>query len=206
MKVKVLNWEGKNISEVEIRPSLFTEKPDKSLLQEVVRWQLARKRGGNHKVKTRAEVSGGGKKPFRQKKLGRARQGSIRSPLLKGGGVVHGPKKRTYDWALSKRVRKEALRQSLSYVFQSKSLFFVENMQFETGKTKELNSRLEKMGWDRALLVDETCHQGFFRACRNLKDFKFLEAMGLNVYDVLKFKTVIFTPSLLETVYRKCGL
>ena len=145
-QAEVLNWEGKKVSEITIKEPLFTEKLNKALLQEVVVWQLARKRQGDHKAKTRAEVSGGGKKPFRQKGTGSARQGSIRSPLLKGGGVAHGPKKRSYDWALPKKIRQQALRNAMSYLFQENKLIFVEDMKSTNGKTKELSSRFKKMG------------------------------------------------------------
>lgn len=206
IKAEVLNWEGQKSSEIELKESLFTEKLNKALLQRLVKWQLARRRQGDHKVKTRSEVSGGGKKPFRQKGTGNARQGSIRSPLLRGGGVAHGPQKRSYDWALPKKIRKQALRNAISYLFQEKRLIFVEDMKSDEGKTKELYSRFKKMGWDKALLLDEKDHDNFKRACKNLKNFKFLQVEGLNVYDVLKFDRVVLTPALLKTVYRKCGL
>lgn len=205
-QAEVLNWEGKKVSEIKVKEPLFTEKPNLSLLQELVTWQLARRRQGDHKTKTRAEASGGGRKPFRQKGTGSARQGSIRSPLLKGGGVAHGPRKRSYDWALPKKVRQKALRNAMSYLFQEKRLFFVKDMQSTEGKTKELVGRFKKMGWDKALLVDEKNQDQFKRACQNLKKFKVLPAEALNVYDVLKFDRVVLTPELLPTVYRKCGL
>ena len=213
MKAEVLNWEGKKVSEIAISEPLFGDKAnpfgDKAnpfLLQEVVTWQLARRRQGDHKTKTRAEVRGGGKKPFRQKGTGHARQGSIRSPLLKGGGVAHGPRKRSYDWALPKKIRQKALKNALAYIFQEKRLVFIENMKSETGKTKELGSRFKKMGWDKALLVDENSQEQFKRACKNLKGFKCLPAEGLNVYDILKYNRLVLTPQLLDTVYKKCGL
>lgn len=206
MKAEVLNWEGKKVSEITVKEQLFNEELNKSLLQETVIWQQARKRKGDHKAKTRAEVSGGGRKPFRQKGTGSARQGSIRSPLLRGGGVAHGPQKRSYGWALQKKVRQKALRTALSYLFQEKKLFFIENMQSPKGQTKELSLRLKKMGWSRALLVDEKTEDKFKRACKNLKHFKSLSAEGLNVYDILKFDTLVLTPNLLQTVYRKCGM
>lgn len=206
MKVEVLSWEGKKVSDLSVKDSLLKEKPNKPLLQKIVVWQLARRRQGDHKVKTRSEVSGGGKKPFRQKGTGNARQGSIRSPLLTGGGVAHGPKKRSYDWTMPKKVRQKALRNALSYLFQEKRLFFMEDMKSPNGKTKELQTRLKKMGWDKALLVDEQHQEQFQRSCNNLKNFKTLQAEGLNVYDILKYDRVVFTPNLLKTVYRKCGL
>ena len=203
---EILNWEGKKVSEIQIKEPLFTEKPNPSLLQEVVVWQLARRRKGDHKAKTRSEVRGGGRKPFRQKGTGHARQGSIRSPLLTGGGTAHGPKKRSYDWALPKKIRQKALRNAMSCLFQEKKIVFVENMKSTEGKTKELFTRFNKMGWDKALLVDEQAQDQFQRACKNLKNFKFLSAKGLNVYDVLKFDRVVLTPDLLKTIYKKCGI
>ena len=205
-KVKVLNWEGKQNSEMEVKPAILKEKLKLSLLHEVVNWQLARRRSGDHNSKTRSDVSGGGKKPFRQKGTGQARQGSIRSPLLKGGGVAHGPHKRSYDWTLPKKIRQKALRNALSYMFQEKKLIFVENMQSPEGKTKELSMRFKKMGWDKALLVDETNQEEFKRACKNMKNFKCLPAQALNVYDILKFDRLVLTPQLLDTVYKKCGV
>ncbi|MCZ0932844.1 MAG: 50S ribosomal protein L4, partial [Oligoflexia bacterium] len=197
---------GKKHSELEIKPSVLIEKLNRSLLHEVVNWQLARRRAGDHNSKTRSDVSGGGKKPFRQKGTGQARQGSIRSPLLKGGGVSHGPRKRSYDWALPKKVRQSALRNALSYMFQENKLIFVESMQSAEGKTKELAERFKKMSWDKALLVDESSQEEFKRACKNLRNFKCLPAQALNVYDILKFDRLVLTPQLLNTVYKKCGV
>ena len=205
-QVTVLNWENKKHSELGIKPSLFAEKLNRSLLHEVVNWQLARRRAGDHNSKTRSDVSGGGKKPFRQKGTGQARQGSIRSPLLKGGGVSHGPQKRSYDWTLPKKVRQKALKNTLSYMFQEKKLIFVESMQSAEGKTKELAEKFKKMGWDKALLVDEANQKEFKRACKNLKSFKCLPAQALNVYDILKFDRLVLTPHLLNTIYKKCGV
>ena len=205
-QVQVLNWEGEKHSELNVNTSLLMEKLNRSLLHEVVNWQLARRRAGDHNSKTRSDVRGGGKKPFRQKGTGQARQGSIRSPLLKGGGVSHGPHKRSYDWALPKKIRQKALRNALSYMFQEKKLIFVESMQSSKGKTKELSERFKKMGWDKALLVDENNQEEFKRACKNLRNFKCLPVQALNVYDILKFDRLVLTPQLLEAVYKKCGV
>ncbi len=204
--VEVLNWEGKKISEIQLEPSLLSEKLNRPLLHSVVVWQLACRRKGSHKAKTRGEVRGGGKKPFRQKGTGSARQGSIRSPLLRGGGTAHGPKNRSYKYNLPKKIRQKALRNALSYLFQQKKLLFVEDMKSPEGKTKELSLRFKKMGWNKALLVDESLQDQFKRACSNLRNFKFLPAKALNVYDILKFDLVVLTPHLLKTVYQKCGL
>ena len=205
-KVDVLNWDGKNSKEIEVKPALLTEKLNLSLLHEVVKWQLARRRSGDHNVKKKSQVSGGGKKPFRQKGTGRARQGSIRSPLLRGGGVAHGPQKRSYDWALPKKVRQKALRNALSYLFQEKKLLFIEDMTVEKAKTKELADKFKNRNWDKALLVNEKHQMEFQRACKNLKNFKCLPSGALNVHDLLKFDRVVLTPEVLETLYKKCGV
>ena len=205
-QIEVLNWNGEKVSEILIKEPFLTEKRNLSLLQEVVAWQLACRRQGDHKTKTRSSARGGGRKPFRQKGTGRARQGSIRSPLLKGGGVAHGPQNRSYGWALPRKIRQKALRNAISYLLQEQRLIFVEGMKSSDGKTKELSSRFKKMGWSKALLVDETGQESFKRACKNLKNFKFLPVEALNVYDILKFDRVVLTPHLLETVYKKCGV
>ena len=204
-EVEVLNWEGKKTSVIAVKDFFAREVLSKPLLQEAVVWQNARRRQGDHKAKTRAEVRGGGKKPFRQKGTGSARQGSIRSPLLRGGGITHGPRKRSYDWNLPKKVRRRALKQALAWIFQQKRLIFVESMESAEGKTKELASRLKTMSWDKALLVGAESRGNFARACKNLKSFKCLPAKALNVYDVLKYDRVALTPQSLEEVYKKCG-
>lgn len=206
LKQDVLDWKGHKKSQVDLNEKIFSEKCNTALLQEVVRWQLARKRQGTHKVKTRSEVRGGGRKPFRQKGTGNARQGSIRSPLLEGGGVSHGPKPRSYDWALPKKIRQKALRHALSYLHSEKRLIFVEDMKSETGKTKELKARLDKFKLKNALLIDQKREDKFKRACRNIPKFKLIAAEGVNVYDLLKFDRALITPSTLETISKKCGV
>ncbi len=203
--LNVVNWNGEKVSEVSLDKGLFFESVNKSLLHEVVKWQLARKRRGTHKAKTRSEVSGGGIKPFRQKGTGNARQGSIRSPLNEAGGVIHGPKPRCYDWTLPKKLRQKALRQALSHLLSEKNIIFVENMNSTDGKTKDLSHRLVKMKLKKALLVDKVREEKFTLACRNLKNFKFVSVDGLNVYDLLKFNKVLFTPSTIDSLYDKCG-
>lgn len=205
LKLDVLNWEGQKKSQTELDKDFFVKEINKPLLHELVNWQLARKRSGTHKAKTRGEVRGGGKKPFRQKGTGRARQGSIRSPLLEGGGVAHGPQPRSYDWALPKKTRKRGLRTALSYLHLEGRLSLVEAMTSEKGKTKPLSQSFKKMGWSKALLVDVEQDEKFKRACKNLKKFKFVAAEGLNVYDLLKFDQVVLTPNALEAVNKKIG-
>ena len=204
-KVNVMNWEGKPHAQMDLNAELFSLKLDKPLLHSVVTWQLAKKRRGTHSVKTRSHIRGGGKKPFRQKGTGNARQGSIRSPLLEGGAVVHGPQPRSYEWALPKKIRRKALGTALSWLYKEKRFSIVKDMTSSKGKTKDLAERLKKMGWEKALLVDEKKDPLFQKACQNLPHCKFISAEGLNVYDLLKFNQVIITPESLKTIYRKCG-
>lgn len=204
-KVDVMDWEGKKHSQLDLNKEIFSVKLDKPLLHSVVTWQRAKKRRGTHSVKTRSEVRGGGKKPFRQKGTGNARQGSSRSPLLEGGGVIHGPEFRSYEWSLPKKIRKKALGMTLSWLYKEKRFVVVKDMTSSDGKTKNLSNRFKKMGWGMALLVDDKQNVSFQRACKNLPHFKFISAEGLNVYDLLKFNRVILTPESLKTIYRKCG-
>ncbi len=187
MKAEVLNWKKEKVDELNLPEDLFQQEMKLELINEVVRWQRACARKGTHKAKTRADVRGGGKKPFRQKGTGNARQGSIRSPLNRGGGVTFGPKPRSYEYTLPMKMRKAALKQVLSWLYKEKKVFFLEDMKSSEGKTKELYSRLKGFGVQKALLVDQDGDPLFKRACSNLESFQFLPVEGLNVYDLLKY-------------------
>ena len=193
LKAKLLNWKKEKVADLELPPSLFHQEIRWELINEVVRWQRACARQGTHKAKTRADVSGGGKKPFRQKGTGNARQGSIRSPLNRGGGVTFGPKPRSYKYVLPAKIRKTALRQTLSWLWNEKRVFFMEDMNSPEGKTKELSNRLKNFGLKKALLVDQDGDPLFKRACANLKSFQFLPVEGLNVYDLLKYDHLVMS-------------
>src|SRR3954466_8803727 len=141
--VDVVNWDKKKVGSVDLDASVFDIVVKKEILQTVVRWQLACRRQGTHKAKTRAEVSGGGKKPFKQKGTGNARQGSIRSPLMPGGGTMFGPEPRDYSYALPKKVRRLALSMALSFLNKEGRLFVIDAMDSKEGKTNELNKRFK---------------------------------------------------------------
>ena len=195
MQATLLNWKKEKVGDL-VLPLAFCEKEMKAgLINEVLRWQRACARQGTHKAKTRGEVSGGGKKPFRQKGTGNARQGSIRSPLNRAGGVTFGPKPRSYKYRLPSKIRKLALKQALSYLWRQEKVFFVQDMKSTEGKTKELYSRLKNFGLQKALLVD--CRQSadllFKRATANLKFFQFLPVEALNVYDLLKHECLVMS-------------
>jgi large subunit ribosomal protein L4 len=200
----VYNWEKKKVGEVELPASVFEAPLRKDILHDVVLWQLATRRAGTHKTKTRAFVSGGGKKPFKQKGTGNARQGSSRSPLMPGGAVLFGPQPRDYGYALPKKVRQAGLINALSYLLAEGRLHIVENIKAD-GKTKELNTRLGKFGVSKAVLIDATEDILVKRASRNLKSFRYYSVAGMNVYDLLKYDNAIVTKDSIARIIARCG-
>lgn len=203
--VAVYNWDKKKVGEVELPAAVFEQTVRKDLLHTVVRWQLAARRQGTHMTKTKGLVSGGGKKPFKQKGTGNARQGSSRSPLMPGGGTMFGPQPRDYSYNLPKKVRQAGLRSALSYLQSTGKLFIVEDMKSE-GKTNELNKRLKDFGLTKAVLIDGEANDLFNRASRNLPSFRYYSADGLNVYDLLKFDAAVVTKSSLARILSRCGV
>ena len=200
----MFHWDKKKAGELELPPGLFDQKMNPALISEMVRWQRAKARQGTHKAKTRADVSGGGKKPFRQKGTGNARQGSIRSPLNRGGGVTFGPKPRKYDYKLPTKMKQSALKQALSYLFKEKKIIFMKDMKGSfKGKTKELAKGLQLFKLKKALLVDQEPELLFKRACRNLKNFQVLPAKALNVYDMLKYNQLVMSESSVDFLKQK---
>jgi large subunit ribosomal protein L4 len=200
----VYNWEKKKVGEIELPASVFEAPLRKDILHDVVLWQLATRRAGTHKTKTRAFVSGGGKKPFKQKGTGNARQGSSRSPLMPGGAVLFGPQPRDYGYALPKKVRQAGLINALSYLLAEGRLHIVENIKAD-GKTKELNTRLGKFGVSKAVLIDANEDLLVKRASRNLKSFRYYSVAGMNVYDLLKYDNAIVTKDSIARIIARCG-
>lgn len=202
--VDVLSWEKKKVGSVDLDASVFAIPVKVEILQTVVRWQLACRRQGTHKAKTRAEVSGGGKKPFKQKGTGNARQGSIRSPLMPGGGVSFGPEPRDYSYTLPKKVKRLGLRTALSQLNKAGRLIVIDSMASD-GKTKELAQRLTTLGVQKAVMIDAAANDKFQRAARNLPKFRYYGVEGLNVYDLLKYDTAIITKDSIAKIIERCG-
>lgn len=199
----VLNWKKEKVGTVELSADVFETTIKKEILHEVVHWQLAKRRSGTHMVKTRGLVSGGGKKPFKQKGTGNARQGSTRSPLMPGGAKLFGPVPRSYEYALPKKVRRLGLKMALSHLNKEGKLFVVESMKSE-GKTSELAKRLKTFGLTKALLIDAKTDEQFKRASGNLEKFKYFGVEGMNVFDLLKYDTVIVTKDALAPIVERC--
>jgi large subunit ribosomal protein L4 len=204
-KVDVLNWNKEKVGEVELRDEVYAKPLRKDLLQTVVKWQLASRRAGTASTKTKGKVSGGGKKPFKQKGTGNARQGSTRSPLNPGGGIIFGPAPRDYSYTLPRKVKQAGLKTALSYLLANNKLFVVEDMNCE-GKTKELAARLQSFGLNKAVIVDAEKNDLMSRAARNLKTARFLETEGLNVYDLLKYDAAIISKDSLAKIDARCGV
>ena len=206
MKVDVKNWKNETVSTVDLLKDVFSAPIDKPLMHSVVRWQLACRRQGTHQAKTRAMVRGGGAKPFRQKGTGRARQGSSRSPLLEGGGVIFPPSPKDYSYSFNKKQKQKALRSALSYLYQNKAVKVVDEMKTKKGKTKELVELLKVLKTSKALLIDHSTDSHFSRSARNLKDCRYGSVGLLNVYELLKYSHLIVTKDTLPELYKKCGV
>jgi len=202
--VDVIGWDKKKVGSVELDASVFEVPVKREILQTVVRWQLACRRQGTHKAMTRGEVSGGGKKPFKQKGTGNARQGSIRSPLMPGGGISFGPVPRDYSYTLPKKVKRLGLRTALSHLKKEGRLMVVDSMTSE-GKTKELAKRLSGLGVKKAVMIDAALNDQFDRASRNLATFRYYGVEGMNVYDLLKYDTAIITKASISKIIERCG-
>lgn len=203
--VNVLNWKKEKVGSVELASDVFETPVKKEVLHTVVQWQLAARRQGTAMTKTKGLVSGGGKKPFKQKGTGGARQGSSRSPLMPGGGTMFGPQPRSYAFVLPKKVRRLGLSMALSHLQAEGKLFIVDSMTSE-GKTAELNKRLKAFGLKKAVLVDAVVDEKFGRASKNLPSFRYFPVEGLNVYDLLKYDAAIITKESVAKIVDRCSL
>ncbi len=207
MKIEVVDLTNTSTGEIDLDESVFGAPVKEHLFWEVINWQRARRRAGTHKVKNRSAVSGGGKKPWRQKGTGRARAGTIRSPLWTGGGTVFGPTPRDYSYQMPKKKRKAALRSALSMKAQKGQLKVVEAWDLPEIKTKGAINALQALEAPKALVVDTVirdeangaAHNENLRlSVRNLRDVKYLAADGLNVEDLLRFDFVVLSRSAVE--------
>jgi large subunit ribosomal protein L4 len=201
----VLNWKKEKVGTIELSKEVFETEVRKEILHEVVQWQLAKRRSGTAMTKTRSLVSGGGKKPFKQKGTGNARQGSTRSPLMPGGAKLFGPVPRSYEYALPKKVRKLGLKMALSHLQKEGKLFVIENLQSE-GKTGELAKRLKAFGLAKAVLIDSQTDDKFKRAASNLEKYKYFSVEGLNVFDLLKYDAAVITKDSVAQIVERCSV
>lgn len=194
MKMNVVTLENKAAGELELADAVFGLTPRGDILQRVVEWQRAKARAGTHKTKTRAEVSGTGKKPFKQKGTGGARQGTLRGPHQEGGGRAHGPVNRDHGYSLPKKVRALGLKHALSAKQAEGKLFVVDALSLKDGKTKSVVANLKKLGLTKPLFISgETVDAGFAKAINNLIGHDALPVQGANVYDILRHKELVLS-------------
>lgn len=197
---EVLNKEGVKVSEQKLNEAVFGTEVKEHLFYEVVKMQLANRRSGTASTKTKGEVSGGGVKPWKQKGTGRARSGSIRSPLWRHGGTVFGPHPRDYSYSVPKRVKKDALRSAMNLREQDGGLKIIESLDIAEPRTKLALALFSKANLSNGLVVVDSESANIRLATRNLKDFKLIDVRGLNVYDILNYDNLIITKSALEKV------
>jgi len=198
--VDVLNSKGEKVSQIDLSEDVFNVPVKKSVLHEVVVMQLANRRAGTASVKHRSDVKGSSKKLFRQKGTGRARRGNIKSPLLRGGGVVFGPDPRSYAYKVPKKVRKLALKMALSAKFNENELCVLDKFELDQIKTKEFNKVINVLDKRNVLLVTDVKDEKIERSSRNLPDVKVLRCEGLNVYDILKYTNIILLESAVKQI------
>jgi large subunit ribosomal protein L4 len=199
-EVEVFDLNKKKKGKVKLPEEIFEAKINEFVIQEVVRMQLARRRAGTASTRERSDVMGGGKKPYRQKGTGRARHGSIRSPIWKGGGTTFGPRPRSYDFKPPAKVRKAALRSALSWYFREKKIVVIGQFELKGGKTKEVDAVMKKFELPSALVVDAKGNENLSRGIRNLQGYGYLPPEGLNVYDLLRHDYLILTLKGLEGI------
>lgn len=204
-KVAVYNICGEKVGELELLKEVFDVEIKKYAVHQVVVAQLANKRQGTQSAKTRAEVSGGGKKPWRQKGTGRARQGSIRSPQWIHGGVVFAPKPRDYRMSIPKSLKKVAMRSVLTSKVKEDSMIVLDSISFSEPKTKEMIKVIDSLKIDnKVLLVTENSNKNVYRSSTNLQNVKVIPVNSINVYDLLKYDNLVITQDAvkkLEEVY-----
>lgn len=200
-KVALLNQTGSQVGDIELNDYVFGIVPNESVLFDAVIAQRASLRQGNHKVKNRSEVAGGGKKPWRQKGTGRARQGSIRSPQWRGGGVVFGPTPRSYSYKLPKKVRRLAMRSALSSAVANENLMVLEGLAFDAPKTKSfLQLQADLSLGKKALFVTADVNENLALSARNIKGMTVISATGINVLDLLGHDKVVMTKAAIEKI------
>lgn len=202
--VGLFNIEGKKVGDVTLNESVFNVEVNKAVLHQVVVAQLANKRQGTQSAKTRAEVRGGGIKPWRQKGTGRARQGSIRSPQWAGGGIVFAPKPREYRVSLPKSMRRVAMKSALTAKVLENEMIVLESLEMDAPKTKAIVTMLKAFDVKKVLIVTAESNANVYKSGRNVEGIQVIPVNNINVYDLLKYDNLIITKdavSKLEEVY-----
>ncbi len=202
VKLPLYSSAHEKVGELEVAGNVFGHEGDLSLLHEAVRMQLANRRAGTASTKTKGLISGGGRKPWRQKGTGRARAGSTRSPIWRHGGTIFGPQPRDYSYKMPKKAWRKALCLAISDRAKNGKLFVIESLELSEAKTKVALAALDKLGVKHALIVigEDDHDRSFLRAARNLAAHKVLAMAGLNVYDVLNYEELVMTQKTAQAI------
>jgi large subunit ribosomal protein L4 len=204
MKAPVINFDNKSAGDIELDDEIFGMPMRRDLLSRAINWQLAKRQAGTHAAKERWEVSGTKKKPFKQKGTGGARQGTLRAPQMRGGGIVFGPRPHSHAFSLPKKVRKLALRTALSAKQADGKLIIVDGASLNEPKTGTLAKQLGKLGWGTTLVIDgATVNENFARAARNIHGLDVLPQIGANVYDILRRDTLVLTKDAVQQLQER---
>ncbi|MCP4343574.1 MAG: 50S ribosomal protein L4 [Desulfobulbaceae bacterium] len=201
--VNIVNTKNESVGEVELNDDVFNREVKEYILHEVVRMQRAAKRAGTACTKTRVDVRGGGRKPWRQKGTGRARAGTRSSPLWRGGGVAFGPKPRDYSFKVNRKVRQQAVAMALSARFQEGNLVVLDDFSMEQIKTKEFVKIMNVLDVDNGIIVTDNAPETLSKSSRNVNGFKVISSEGLNVYDLLLHKKVILMQPVIESLEKR---
>ena len=199
-KVSVYNMEGKKVGSMELNDAVFGVEVNEHLVHMAVVQQLANNRQGTQKAKTRSEVRGGGRKPWRQKGTGHARQGSTRAPQWTGGGVVFAPTPRDYSFKMNRKEKRAALKSALTSRVQENKLIVVDELKFDEIKTKKFAEVLKNLNLDKALVVLNENDEKVVMSAKNIPTVKTTQINTINVYDVLKYNTVVLTKAAAESI------
>ena len=201
MKTDVIKLDAKKAGSIELSDAIFGLEPRADILHRMVRYQLAKRQAGTHKVKTRSETSYSTKKIYRQKGTGGARHGSRNAPIFRGGGVYKGPTPRSHAHNLTKKFRALGLKHALSAKVAAGELVIIEDANLSDGKTKMLATVIKDMGWKRALIIDGAeVNENLARAARNIEGVDVLPSAGANVYDILRRDTLVLTKAAVEAL------
>ena len=198
--VSVFDMQGKEVGKMELNDAVFGVEVNEHLLHLAVTAQLANNRQGTQKAKTRSEVAGGGRKPWKQKGTGHARQGSIRAPQWKGGGVVFAPVPRDYTTVMNKKEKRAALKSALTNAVNDNKLIVVDEIKFDGIKTKNFQAMLDALKVNKAFVLLDSFDEKAILSARNIQDVKTAQVSEINVYDIMKYGTVVATKAALEKV------
>src|SRR5580700_1343383 len=204
MQIEITTLDKTSAGSTELPDEIFATVPRADIMARVVHWQLAKRRAGTHSTKGMNDVSGTTRKPYRQKGTGNARQGSLRAPQFRKGGVVHGPVPRSHEYSLNKKVRRLGLISALSQK-QAEGKLVVLDAAGGAAKTGELAKKLKALGWRSALVVDQAVDAGFLRASGNIPGLDVLPTVGANVYDILRHDVLAITTAGVEGLKQRLG-